>query len=119
MKGNEKMEKTIKIGEYDINMKATGNTPKRYREQFNKDMIVQIQNLYRHYDAKAGDFTEGADFEVVENLAYIMAKQANPDIEPVDEWFDKFEALDMFHALPLILGMWNDSAQTLSHAKKK
>ena len=112
------MEKTIKIGEKEILMKATGNTPKRYRNEFNEDLLIKLQNLYNHLNHKTGEFQGEVDLSVVENLAYIMAKQADPEIGSIEEWLDEFEVADIYNAMPQILGVWGSSTETLSRPKK-
>lgn len=113
------MERIIKIGNKGIGMKATANTPKRYRNRFNKDLISEMQKLFLHLDTKTGAFKEGANLEVVENLAYIMAKQYDNEIGSQDEWMDNFGVTDLYFAMPLILGLWGDSQETLSTPSKK
>ena len=66
------MEKTITIGNREITMKATANTPKRYRNEFNKDLLIELQNLFNHLDKKTGEFVGQVDLSLVENLAYII-----------------------------------------------
>lgn len=112
------MEKTIKIGDYDVTLKATANTPKRYRNIFNKDLIAEMQKLYLHMDMKTGRFKDGADFEVVENLAYIMAKQYDDSIGTQEEWLDNFGIADIYYAMPQILTLWGESQQTMSTPTK-
>ena len=113
------MEKTIKIGEYDIVMKATANTPKRYRNEFNKDLLLELQKLFSHLDFDTGEFKGEVDLSLVENLAYIMAKQADPEIGTQDDFLDRFEVADIYNAMPDILGVWSVSSETLSNSKKK
>lgn len=113
------MEKTITIGNREITMKATANTPKRYRNEFNKDLLIELQNLFNHLDKKTGEFVGQVDLSLVENLAYIMAKQADPEIGTQDDFLDQFEVADIYNAMPQILGVWSTSTETLSTAKKK
>lgn len=113
------MEKIIKIGNKEVGMKATANTPKRYRNTFNKDLITQMQKLYLHLDTKTGEFKGDANFEVVENLAYIMAKQYDDSIGTQEEWMDEFGITDFYFAMPQVLGLWGESQTTLSTPSKK
>lgn len=113
------MEKTVLIGEIEVPMKATANTPKRYRQEFNKDLIIQMQNLYNHLDLKSGVFKGDANLEVIDNLAYIMAKQADNTIGSQDEWLDQFGPTDIYNAMAQIISVWTDTTETLSTAKKK
>lgn len=112
------MVKTIKIGQYDIDMKCSGLTPKIYRATFGKDIIVELTNLQK-YIKPDGTFTgEDFDVSVFENLAYIMAKQAGEQAT-FEEWLDKFEATDIYSAMDAILTLWLSSNTTTSTAKKK
>ena len=99
-------------------MKATGNTPKRYRDTFNKDLLVEYQNLLKKIDPE-GNFQEGADLGVVERLAYVMAKQYDNNIGTLEEWLDEFGVMDIFNSLADIFSVWNASSETLSDSKKK
>ena len=115
------MEKTITIGNREITMKATANTPKRYRNEFNKDLLIELQNLFNHLDKKTGEFVGQVDLSLVENLAYIMAKQADPDIpDTPDAWLDSIEGIfSIYEVLPAILELWQLSLATTSSARKK
>lgn len=113
------MEKTIKIGQLEITMKATANTPKRYRNTFNRDLITEMQKLYMHLDTKSGQLKGDVDFSVIENLAYIMAKQYDDTIGTQEEWLDNFGIADIYFAMPQILALWGESQQTLSTPSPK
>lgn len=113
------MEKTIKIGDVDVTLKATANTPKRYRDTFNKDLITEMQKLYKHLNSQTGELQGDIDFEVIENLAYIMAKQYDKEIGTQEEWLDNFEIADIYLAMPQILGIWGESQKTLSTPSPK
>ena len=112
------MEKTIKIGDIDVTLKATGNTPKRYREMFNKDLLVEYQKLIRNIDSN-GDFSDNADLGVIDRLAYTMAKQYDNTIGDLEEWLDQFGVMDIYNSLAQILSVWQTSSETLSESKKK
>lgn len=112
------MEKIIKIGGRDVPMKATANTPKRYRNEFNKDLLVDITALYAGI-GKNGEIAKTTDMAVIENLAYIMAKQADDSIGTMEEWLDEFGTFDLYNAMPEIIKVWGDSTVTTSTAKKK
>ena len=112
------MEKTIKIGSYDVTLKATGNTPKRYREMFNKDIIVEYQKLMHSLDDE-GNFTDMSDLGLIDRLAYTMAKQYDDTIGDFEEWLDQFSPVDIFNATSQIFSVWRMSSETLSTSKKK
>ena len=113
------MEKTIKIGTQEVTLKATANTPKRYRHEFNADLLLELNKIYKSTDRKTGVIAEGTDLSVIENLAYIMAKQANPEITSQDDWLDQFEPLDIYSSMREIIGFWTASTQTITTSKKE
>ena len=69
------MEGTVKIGGHEVKMRASAATPVFYRKKFGRDCIVDLSPFM------AGQ--EMADFSVFENLAYIMAKRADPEGVPL------------------------------------
>ena len=60
------------------------------------------------------------DLEMFENVAYIMAKHADPEQpDNVEEWLDQFSTFSIYEVLPKILELWNLNIQTDVKAKKK
>lgn len=112
------MEKTIKIGSLEVPMKATANTPKQYRATFNRDLLVEMTKFYNAL-GKSGEVGKNADISVIENLGYIMARQADPSIGSQEEWLDNFGVFDIYNAMSEIVQLWGDSTTTTSEAKKK
>lgn len=111
------MEEVIQIGSKQVTLKATANTPRKYREYFNKDLIVEMQGLLRHVKPD-GAIGTGFDFGVVERLGYVMALQADSTIGSIDQWLDGFEMDDIYTASSAILGVWNKSRQGVAVQKK-
>lgn len=112
------MEKTIKIGDQEVKFKATGGTTRRYRERFNKDLFSDINELSQHFNS--GNALGSFDLECFENIAYIMAKQADDTIpDNPDEWLDQFEMLDIYEVLPQIAELWARNKEEIAEAKKK
>ena len=110
------MEKKIKVGDEEIAFKATASTPRRYRQRFGRDLFVDITTLVTN----AQNGLTAGDLECFENVAYIMAKQADPNIpEDPDEWLDQFETLDIYQVLPEIIQLWGLNAMTIDEPKKK
>ena len=110
------MEKTIKIGDQEIRFKATASTTRRYRQRFNRDLFVDINKLI----SNAQNGLTAGDLECFENVAYIMAKQADENIpDDPDEWLDQFEMMSVYEVLPEILELWGLNAMTLETPKKK
>lgn len=111
------MEKTIKVGESEIKFKATASTTRKYREKFNRDLLVDFQALTPNL--QNGQLTAG-DLECFENIAYIMARQANETIpDDPDEWLDGFEMFSIYEVLPQLISLWGENMVTLENPKKK
>lgn len=112
------MEKIVKIGDMNVPFKATAGTPKRYRVKFGREMMKDIQDLAEEY-LKSEQLSVDA-LQIFENVAYIMAKQADDSItDDPDEWLDNFEIFSIYYVLPEILKLWNLQQMTLSESKKK
>ena len=112
------MEKTIEIDGRPVKFRATGNTIRLYRQQFQGDILMDMNRLQL---ASASDQPLSADaLNIFENIAYIMAKQGDPTIpDTPDEWLDTFDMFSIYSILPQIIELWGISNVTLSESKKK
>lgn len=126
------MEKVIRVGEQEVRMRASALIPRLYRFRFKRDVIKDMSQLKRAYD-KALKLPENATEEekeeaqlsvveltVFEDIAYIMAKHADPTLpESPDEWLDQIEGVfSIYEVLPQILELWNLSQKQTSAPKK-
>lgn len=116
------MEKIIDIGGKQIKLKSTAGTMMRYRNNFNRDFIKDLIAL----QGKLKDKTEtGAEFEVVdleifERIAWCMAKTADDNIPPIENWLDEFNTFDIMQVLPQIMELLvSNMAQVNEPGKKK
>lgn len=59
--------------------------------------------------------------EMFENIAYIMAKHAEPDKVPdsPEEWLDEFNTFSIYQVLPKIIKLWGLNIQSDVESKKK
>lgn len=115
------MNEKVKIGNIYIDMKATGNTPRLYRETFGKDLIVELGNFRKHIQTIDGEAVLVGDFDmgVIERLGYIMAKQAHSaNTDTIDDWLDQFTPFDISAGMGEILNVWSGSTNTTSEQKK-
>lgn len=109
------MEKTISINGTMVPFKATAATTRRYRQRFGRDLFADMDALVKN----AGNLS-GANLEAFENVAYIMAKQADPDIpDNPDDWLDQFEMMNIYEVLPQLIELWGLNAAGLAESKKK
>lgn len=112
------MERTVNIDGKDVKFKATASTIRKYRERFGRDLLMDFQKLQD--EASVGETLTVDALTIFENLAYTMAKQADPDIpdEP-DEWLDDFGMFSIYVVLPQIVELWQLSTLPTAQSKKK
>lgn len=112
------MEKKIKIDGKDITFKCSAATPRIYRQHFGSDILVDSERLLKAVQ-NGGTLTVEA-LETFENLAYIMALQADPDIpDDPTAWLDSFSVFSIYDILPELIGLWNESNKGIEKVKKK
>ena len=112
------MERVIRIDDKDVPFKATASTIRRYRERFGRDLLLDFQKLQGDIDKNEQLTVE--TLTIFENLAYTMAKQADPEIpETPDEWLDEFDMFSIYVVLPQIVELWKLSELPTSASKKK
>lgn len=110
------MEKTIVIDGQQINFKATGATVRLYRQQFKRDLLLDIQKLNECFVKQKFD---SGTLECFENLCYVMAKQGDSSVsENIEEWFDNFSMFSIYEVLPQVIELWNMSADSTVQQKK-
>ena len=57
--------------------------------------------------------------EMFENIAYIMAKHADPSIpDSPEKWLDEFITFSIYQVLPKIIELWGLNVQTDVESKK-
>lgn len=126
------MEKILQIDGKDVRMRASALIPRLYRFRFGRDIIKDMLTLKKAYD-KVKELPDDAteeekqdaqlsvlDLTIFENVAYIMAKHANPDVpDTPDEWLEEFETFSIYEVMPEILELWNLNQKTTSSPKKK
>lgn len=112
------MEKVITVDGKNIPFKATASTTRRYRQKFGRDLLVDMQNLI---NGMANPEALSVELlEAFENVAYIMAKQADPTIpEDPNDWLDGFEMMSIYEVLPELIELWGLNMETLEDTKKK
>ena len=113
-------------------MRASALIPRLYRFRFGRDIIRDMTALKKAFNKK-NELPEDATEEqkqdaalsemnlmIFENVAYIMAKHADPSIpDDPNEWLDGFEMFSIYEIFPEILQMWNLNNETTSKPKKK
>ena len=117
------MEKIIRIDGRDVPFRATAAVPRLYRIKFGRD-IMQDMKAIRDDIEKAQNGEKPIPvktLEVFENVAYLMAKHANPNLEAKspEEWLDGFSTFSIYAVFPQIFELWAANNAGLSVPKKK
>jgi hypothetical protein len=117
------LEKTIVIDGKKVIFKTNGAIPLRYKAQFGKDYFKEILKMLplakvnkKKKDELNVEDLEVLDFEVFYNVAWTMAKTADPSIPEPIEWLSSFEEFPMLVVFTEIQELMNATLQT---SKKK
>jgi len=114
--------KEVNIDGRPVKFMASARTPRIYRQKFGRDIMVDMKSLSDRFKDLEG--TDGQlsvlDLTIFENLAYVMAKQADDSIpNTIDEWLDEFSTFDIYEVVPELMDLWKMNKAGLSQAKKK
>lgn len=115
------MEKVIEIDGKEIKFRATAAIPRLYRIKFGRDIMKDMQDIQRAMEKSDKEPIPMKMLEVFENVAYLMAKHANPAMEAktVEDWLDGFDTFSIYIVFPQLLELWRANNQTLVSPKKK
>lgn len=108
------MTKEVKIGENTVKMSASAFTPFSYKKVFGRDILKDIQKVQE--EAKE---TQTLDPEVVCMMSYIMAREADKEILPFEEWCMQFELFDLYQSFNEVVTLWGLATAQNSKPVKK
>lgn len=112
------MIREIIIDGRPVKFKASAGVPRMYRIRFGRDIIVDLNRLMLRMQSE--DDFDAIDLTAFEDVAYIMARHADPSVPNTpEEWLDQFETFSIYMVLPEILGLWAENLTTLVETKKK
>lgn len=116
------IKKEIEIDGNLVPFRASATVPRLYRAQFKRDIFKDFLKLEK--SMKENQKEESAlpieDLELFENIAYVMAKHADPaQPNTPEEWLDQFDTFSIYVVLPQILEMWHLNTATDVESKKK
>lgn len=112
--------KTIEICGQPVRFCASAATPRLYRLKFKRDIFADMQKLTKEFQERnTGTDLAVESLEIFENVAYIMAFQADRSIpDTIDQWLDQFEMFSIYEVLGELVQLWGDNLFTASTAKK-
>ena len=113
--------KKVEIDGKQVPFKASAAIPRIYRIKFGRDIYKDLSSL----EKAVGDGDEASSnldlfsLEMFENIAYVMAKHADPAIPDIaEEWLDEFNTFSIYQVLPSIIELWGLNTQTDIQSKK-
>ena len=116
------MTKKIQIDGKDVVFKASAAIPRIYRLKFHRDIYKDLRDLEKAVSSYSEEESNLDLFslEMFENIAYIMAKHADPTAVPdsPEEWLDEFSTFSIYQVLPEIIELWGLNAQSDVESKK-
>lgn len=115
------MIKAIRIGDTDVNMRASALTAVIYRSLFGKDLTIELNKK-----RKARENSDETGLDIFKQLAFVMQWQALPrdnkvtedmkrlSIDDYYEWLDTVEEADFFEGdtLASITNLWVSSQKS-------
>jgi hypothetical protein len=113
--------KTISIDGQEVTFRASAAVPRLYRVKFHRDIYKDLREL----EKSVGNSDPGNSnldmfsLEMFENIAYIMARHADPNIpDTPEEWLDGFNTFSIYQVLPQIIELWGLNTQQEVESKK-
>lgn len=112
----------IQIDGKMVPFRASATIPRIYRAQYHRDIfrdLIQLEKEINIQDKEESSM--GLDnLEVFENVAYLMAKHADPSQPSTpEEWLEQFNTFSIYEVLPQLLELWQLNIKTDVEAKKK
>lgn len=111
----------IEIDGQKVKFKASAAIPRIYRLKFQRDIYKDLSSL----EKSIGNGEDGESnldlfsLEMFENIAFIMAKHAEPGIpDTPEEWLDGFNTFSIYQVLPQLIELWGLNVRTDIEAKK-
>ena len=111
----------VEIDGKQVPFKASAAIPRIYRIRFNRDIYKDLRSLEKAVGEGNEDNSNLDLFslEMFENIAYVMAKHADPSIpDTPEEWLDEFNTFSIYQILPSIIELWGLNVQTEVESKK-
>ena len=93
------MKRNITIDGQEVPFKASAAIPRIYRMRFHRDIYKDLRDLEKGIDKNDPENSNLDLFslEMFENIAYVMAKHADPSIpDTPEEWLDGFNTFSIY-----------------------
>ena len=111
----------LEIDGKQVPFKASAAIPRIYRIKFGRDIYKDLSELEKAVgkDKEESSSLDLFSLEMFENIAYVMAKHADPTIpDTPEEWLDEFNTFSIYQILPQLIELWGLNVKTDVEAKK-
>jgi len=115
------MNRHIEIDGQQVAFRASAAIPRIYRMRFRRDIFRDLRALEKSIGDGSEEHSDLDVFslEMFENIAYVMAKHADPSIpDTPEEWLDNFNTFSIYQVLPQLIELWGLNIQTDVQSKK-
>lgn len=115
------MTQKIEIDGKQVPFRASAAIPRLYRIKFHRDIYKDLNTLEKSMnDADPNESNlDMFSLEMFENIAYIMARHADPSIpDTPEEWLDGFNVFSIYQVLPKLIELWGLNTRTEVESKK-
>ena len=115
------LTKKVIIDGQEVTFRASAAVLRIYRMKFHRDIYRDLDLLQKSVDTSSEEASTLDTFslEMFENIAYVMAKHADPSVpDTPEEWLDQFNTFSIYQVLPEIIKLWKLNVQTDIEAKK-
>ncbi len=117
------LTKTITIDGKEVTFRASAAVPRLYRIRFQRDIYRDLALLDKAVGKEGDKEHSNLDLfslELFENIAYLMARHADPKSVPdsPEEWLDQFQTFSIYQVLPEIIKLWGLNVKQSVEAKK-
>ena len=113
--------KTIEIDGKEVLFRASAAIPRLYRIKFRRDIYKDLAQLEKAVDTSSedGSMLDTFSLELFENIAYMMARHADPTIpDTPEEWLEAFNTFSIYQVLPQIIELWGLNIESEVKSKK-
>ena len=109
------LTKKIEIDGKEVLFRASAAIPRLYRIKFRRDIYKDLAQLEKAVDTSTedGSMLDTFSLELFENIAYMMARHADPNIpDTPEEWLEDFNTFSIYQVLPQIIELWGLNVET-------
>ena len=113
--------KKIEIDGKEVLFRASAAIPRLYRIKFRRDIYKDLAQLEKAVDqnVEEGSMLDTFSLELFENIAYMMARHADPTIpDTPEEWLEEFNTFSIYQVLPQIIELWGLNIESEVKSKK-